>query len=224
MKFSFVRPLIPSLLFITLVMPSFQSHALETPVIVNQGEASKLTAPTLVEFLFLREFGGETLGEAVAACESYRHAALAQIRDEEVQPHDIRLSPVMIRSSFLVASVIKVQYPMAVYNSPAGAGLLANLCDTMSTLATTLNASLEGPVFTTAQAEAVEAEVVARATENAYPNAEAISEALKSTIFAIEKVEILEVTWDQHPKEQYGETGQIACTARVEVTYMLTTQ
>lgn len=207
-----------------LLLASVPLHALETPVIINKGEATKLTTPTQVEFVFTREFCGETLAEAVTECDAYRHAALALIHEGELQPADIRLSPVIMQSSSLVRASIALQFSMASFNVPSGAELLAALCDDMVDLADTLNATLKGPEFSTAQGAAVEAEVIARATENAFPHAEAISDALKSTIFAIEKVEILEVSWDQHPEEQYGETAQIACTAKVEVTYMLTTQ
>ena len=219
---SSVRILFPVLFICVLI--SADLHALETPVIINRGEATKLATPSQVEFVFKREFGGERLSEAVAGCEAYRHAALALIRESELQPADIHMSPVVLRSSCLAGSSIALQFSMAAFNGPSGAELLAALCDKMTDLAATLNASLDGPSFSTAQAATVEADAVARATENAYPHADAISDAQKSTIFAIEKVEILEVTWEQHPEEQYGETAQIACTAKVEVTYMLTTQ
>lgn len=203
---------------------SVQAHALDSPVIINCGTATKLTLPTHVEFLFNREFGGESLSEAVAQCDAYRHAALAQIRDAELQPTDIRMTPVLPVSSCMVSSGILVQFSMSSFNTPSGAALFAALSDRLSLLASEMQASLEDPFFFTMQKEAIEAEVVARATENAFPHAEAVSEALKSTIYAIEKVEIKEVVWEQQPQKQYGESAQIGCTAKVQVTYMMTTQ
>ncbi|MCK5862635.1 MAG: hypothetical protein KAH38_09125, partial [Candidatus Hydrogenedentes bacterium] len=67
-------------------------------------------------------------------------------------------------------------------------------------------------------------EAVAHATENAYPPAEAVAMAVKTNIYAVDRVEVLSIEWVQRPEGQTTEVPQIACLAKVQVTYALSPQ
>ena len=87
-----------------------------------------------------------------------------------------------------------------------------------------MKCTLSDPEFIAGDPESVMADAVARATENAYPPAEAVALAVKTNIYAVDKVEVLSVDWDQKPEDQSSEVPQIACKAQVQVTYALAPQ
>lgn len=223
------RPLI----YRVFLLPALMCIAASTqaadapPTIVNVGEAETLAAIGQVEFLFVRHFIADTLEESVTLCETFLEAAPQAIRGSELQPLEIRTSPPVITSvsEHQSRATVAVRFGMAAFNTAkTGPTQFAALCDKLTGLATTMKATLSSPDFRPAEQENTEANVLARATENAYLPAEAVAVAVKSAIFAIDNVKVLELTWEQQPEAQYGDAPQLNCRARVQVTYVLSPQ
>lgn len=201
--------------------------ATEQPVIVNTGEALVMIAPGTVEFKFVRHFSGETLQDAIEQYNAFIEAAPKAIRGSEMQPTEIMTSPPVLRSleQRQVESHVRVRFSMAVFNTAKTGPLqFAALCEKLAALAETMKCSLAAPEFLAGDPESVLAEAVARATENAYPPAEAIAVAVKTNIYAVDKVEVIAIEWEQKPENQTAEISQIACKAKVQVTYALSPQ
>ena len=208
----------------TLVPAAF---ATDQPVIVNMGEASVLINPGLVEFKFIRHFIGETLEDAIAQYNAFIEAAPQAVRGSELQPTEIATAPPIITSleQKQVQASFRVCFSMAVFNTAKTGPLqFAALCDKLSALAGTMSCTLAPLEFVASDTEIVMAEAVARATENAYPPAEAVALAVKTNIYAVDRVDVVSIEWEQQPEDQATEVPQMACHAKVQVTYALAPQ
>ncbi|MFA7693153.1 MAG: hypothetical protein GX117_12385 [Candidatus Hydrogenedentes bacterium] len=207
--------------------PSLLYGADNPPTIINIGEAESLAPIGQVEFFFVRHFTAETLEESVTQCETYLGAAPQVIRGSEMQPSELRTSPPVITSieEHQCRGTIMVRFSMAAFNTPkTGPIQFAALCDKVAALASSVKATVSSPTFYPADKDSVEAVVLTRAAENAFLPAEAVAVAVKSAIYAIDNVEVVELTWEQQPAAQYGDAIQMNCRARVQVTYVLSPQ
>lgn len=216
-----------SLLALLMCLPALCWAVEAPPTIINVGEAEALAAIGQVEFLFVRHFIADTLEESVTLCETWLGAAPQAIRGSELQPLEMRTSPPVITSvaEHQCRGSVTVRFGMAAFNTPkTGPTQFAALCDKLAGLAATMKATLSSPIFHPAEKDTIEAGVLAHATENAYLPAEAVAVAVKSGIFAIDNVEVLELVWEQQPEAQYGDAIQLNCKARVQVTYVLSPQ
>lgn len=194
------------------------------PTIVSIGEATTLASIGQVEFRFVRHFTGATLEESVSQCQAFLEAAPKAIRGTELQPLELTPSPPLITShaEHQTRATVTVRFGMAAFNTAKTGPLqFAALCDKLAEAADLMKATLSSPEFFAADEDRVEAEVVARAMEKAYLPAEAAAQAVKSTIYAVDSITILDLTWEQHPERQAGEVPQLACRGRVQVTYIL---
>lgn len=212
------------LLFLACIFSDGVAHAVEQPVIVSVGEAEVLVLPGQVEFRFVRHFTADTLEDSIEQCDTFLRAAPQAVRGSELQPADIRTAPPLITAmaqNQTQASFV-VRFSMALFNTAkTGPKQFGALCDKLMQLADTMRCTLSHPHFIAANEDAVIATAIARATENAYPSAEAVAGAVKSNIYAVDSVVILDVEWDQQPLGQSAEVPQLACRARVQVTYTL---
>ncbi len=200
------------------------AFAAEQPVIVTTGEALLFASPAQVEFAFVRHFVGDTLEQSIAQCDAFLKAAPQAVRGSELQPVEVRTAPplIMALASRQTQASVRVRFSMAVFNTAkTGSVQFAALCDKMTAIADAMKCTLSHPELIPADKEGVEASAVSRAAENAYPAAEAVASAVKSLIFAVEKVEVLEIIWEQQPDRQTAEVQQMACRAKVRVTYAL---
>lgn len=216
-----------NLWFVAMVLyVSMDTFGLEAPTIINTGEALVPGTIGQVEFMFVRHFTGATLEESVTLCDTFLKAAPQVIRGSELQPLDIRTSPPVIISlaEKQTRATIWVRFSMAAFNiAKTGPQQFAALCDKLSGVAETIKSTLSQPNFIPLEKEVVESTAVSKATENAYLPAEAIAQAVKSNIFAVESVELLELVWEQQPVKQTGDVPQLVCRAKVRVTYALGT-
>ncbi len=197
------------------------------PTITSTGEATLLAPIGQVEFLFVRHFIGATLEESITQCETFLEAAPVAIRGADLQPLELSPSPPTITSisEHQTRAIVTVRFGMAAFNAAkTGPVQFAALCDKLAGVADTMKATLSSPLFYAAEEDRIEAAVVARAMENAYLPAEAAAQAVKSNIFAVDSIVILEITWEQQPEKQTSDVPQIACHALVQVTYVLIAQ
>lgn len=216
-------------LFIISIAISLATNifAVEQPVIINTGEATALTLPSSVQFKFVRHFSGETLQAAIEQYNTFIEAAPKAIRGSELQPTEILVSPPNFTSfeQKQVGALVRISFSMAIFNTAkTGPIQFAGLWKKLADLAKTMKCTLSTPEFSAADPESIMAEALSRATENAYPPAEAIALAVKTNIYAVDKVEVLSIEWEQKPENQTAEVPQIACKAKVQVTYSLAPQ
>lgn len=197
---------------------------IEQPVILNTGEAVVFVLPGQVEFKFVRHFSADTLQAAIEQYNAYVEAAPQAIRGSELQPLEIKTAPPLITSLAYhqVQASVTVRFSMAVFNTAkTGPTQFAALCDKMNALAETMKSTLASPLLLANDPDMFMSAAVARATENAYPSAEAVAAAVKTTIYAVDKVEVLETEWVQQPEDQQTEVPHLGCRAKVRVTYAL---
>lgn len=217
-----------TLLIIAVCMFSLVAAAAsDQPVIVNTGEATVLVNPGTVEFKLVRHFSSDTMQDAMEQCNVFIEAAPQAIRGAELQPTELITLPPVIRSlaEKQVLATVVVRFSMAVFNTAkTGPVQFAGLCDKMTAIAETMKCTLAAPVLLAADPEEVMAAAVSHATENAYPPAEAVAVAVKTVIYAVDKVEVLSIEWEQQPEGYGAEVPQIGCKATVQVTYALAPQ
>ncbi len=222
-----MRHIVVVMMFLGCSTVAMQAYGTGQPVIVNTGEGTAFTNPGFVEFMFVRHITDGTIEIALDRCKTFLEAAPKAIRGSELQPTEIITAPPIITSVThrQVQASFTVRFSMTVFNTAdTGPKNFAALCDKLNDLAKTMKCTLAPPVFYAANPDDVMAMAVARATENAYPAAEAVADAVKTNIYAVDRVEVIEVEWDQQPKGQRGDVPQIACHAKVEVTYALAPQ
>ena len=203
------------------------AFATDQPVIVNIGEASVLTNPGSVEFKFIRHFIGESLQNTMEQYSAFIKTVPEAIRSSDLQPMEINTAPPIITSlsEKQVQASFTVIFSMALFNTAkTGTVQFAALCDKMIAFAETMNSTLAFPELVANDPESIMTEAVAHATENAYPPAEAVAMAVKTNIYAVDRVEVLSIEWVQRPEGQTTEVPQIACLAKVQVTYALSPQ
>ncbi|HDP35373.1 MAG TPA: hypothetical protein ENN29_09720 [Candidatus Hydrogenedentes bacterium] len=203
------------------------ASAADQPVILNVGEASVFVNPGVVEFTFIRHFSGDTLQSAIEQFDAFIQAAPTAVRGSELQPTEILTAPPIITSmeQRQVKASFRVRFSMAVFNTAkTGPAQFAALCDKLAALADTMKCTLAPFELFAPDPDSVIAAAVTRATENAYPPAEAVATAVKTNIYAVDRVEVLEVEWEQRPAGQTAEVPQLACKAKVQVTYALAPQ
>lgn len=210
-----------------LAVVCMTAFATDQPVIVNTGEATVFTNPGTVEFKFVRHFIGETLQDAMEQYNAFIEAAPQAVRGSELQPTEILTAPPLITSveQKQVQALVTVRFSMSVFNTAkTGPVQFAALCDKLAALAETMSCAFAVPVFIASDPEVTMTEAVARATENAYPPAEAVAMSVKTNIYAVDRVDVVSIEWEQQPKGQVTEVPQIGCTATVQVTYALAPQ
>ncbi len=216
-----------SMALMATLLVSAYAVGMNQPIIVNVAEASVLTSPGAVEFQFIRHFSDATLEAAMEQYETFIRAVPQAVRGADLQPTEINTAPPIIVSlaQRQVKASFTVRFSMAIFNTPkTGTVQFAALCDKLAALADTLQCTLAHPAFYASDPESVVERAVARATENAYPAADAIATAVKTNIYAVDRVDIIEISWDQEPEGQTAETPQISCRAVVQVTYALAPQ
>jgi len=219
------RHLVLALFAASLAVSAFGQEP--PPTIVSTGEATVYSSVGQVEFRFVRHFIADTLEASITECQTFLEAAPQAIRGADLQPLELKASPPLITSlsEHQTRAVVTVRFGMAAFNA-ANTGPLqfAALCDKLAGLADTMKATLSSPVYAAAQEDPVEAAVVSAAMEKAYLPAEAAAQAVKSAIYAVDSIEVVELVWEQQPDPQPGDVHQIACRGRVQVTYVLTPQ
>lgn len=200
----------------------------ETPAayVESDGEATITTGPNLVSFWFHFGVGEATMEDAVAVAEGFDNRLNVALQEANLVPVEFELTPIAINSleppSVYVGA--RTVFSMANYAKPGeGAKLFARLCDGIRAVATKLECELSGPVFEVNDKDGIVRQAVAAATERAFPPAESVARALKNAVWAVDTVRVLEVTWNKDliAPRPTPNIREVACTAKVRVTYTL---
>lgn len=192
----------------------------------SPGEATVYGLPTYVEFFVERVFEADSLEAAMQQAEPFADSLRGALTAAELQPSEMNaLSPIIPDATAKTVKVsINLQFSVGSLGGPDTANQrFATLCHEMAEAATKLQASLRGPRLDTTDPEALVRNAVSEAIANAYPAAEASAAVLGVPILAVDKVKVLETTWNTPNRYWENEPSlrQIACTAKVNVTYAL---
>lgn len=192
----------------------------------SPGEATVYGLPTYVEFFVDRSFEADSLEAAMQQAEPFAEALRGALTAAELQPSEMNaLSPTIPDATAKKVNVsINLQFSVGSLGGPDTANQrFASLCHKMAETATKVQATLRGPRLDTSDPEALVRNAVSEAIANAYPAAEAAAAVLGVPILAVDKVNVLETTWNTPNRYWSNEPSlrQIACTAKVHVTYAL---
>jgi len=193
------------------------------------GQYTLYAPPTHVEFWLFYSARDANLELAMADAEAFEGRLREKLQDRELQPGNFEISaPAVpdVRDNRVEISAL-LRFSMASFYHPqTGPGEFAKLCDRIRRIAEELESEVTGPTLDSTDRESLMRQVLVRATEDAYPAAEAIAGTLRGSIREVETVQVLEVVWNQ-PLEFQGTTPsvrQLALTARVRVTYTVSAQ
>jgi uncharacterized protein YggE len=101
--------------------------------------------------------------------------------------------------------------------------LFAKLWDKMRNVAQEFSAGLKGPYLRVQNEEVVIRSAVNTAIEKAYPPADAGAGALRGSIYAVEKIEVNNIDWENDGRKEGTPLSlkEVRCVATVTVTYLI---
>ena len=195
-------------------------------LVTSKGVGTVYTRPTHAVFRLHETVTGETMEAALKASQDFGTAFREFTVLKELRPTLMEVSTpaIVTLESREVRTSIEIHFSMTPYaNGEAGAAKFGALCDQLLAFAGERGCALKKPDFITAEKAAVIQDAVQQASENAIIAAEGAAAALRSSIRAVDTVEIGEVTWNQPPETEtsYPTLEQIACTAEVRLSYVL---
>jgi len=196
------------------------------PVVENIGEGTAYAPPAFAEFWAKLEKSDTDLEAAIREAGRLESAWRNKLTEAELRPSEFEaVGPAVINLwERKVGASIRVRFSMAGFSQPeSGPRQFAQLCAAIVKIGELLGCYVTGPALKPADPNAMTSSAVTLATENAYLPAAAAASALKSGIYGVDKVEVLEVVWNQpqDPMDIMPNLGQVSCTARVKVTYAL---
>lgn len=218
---------------VLLAVSAVWAQVSPSPIVENTGYATVYGIPSHAEFWLHYEALGENIEAAMTKAIAFGEELQKQLVQAELQPGESGLDApaippeqtageekVVVISSWL-------RFPLAPFSKPdVGPLQFARLCDKVSALGVALGCRVSGPHLEVADKDSLSRAAVTAATENAFSAAEAIAGVLRSAIFAVDSVQILDIEYNQPLETQTYEPTlkQVSCTARVRVVYTLTAQ
>ncbi len=196
------------------------------PVVENTGEGTAYAPPAFVEFWAKLEKSDADLEAAIQEAGRFESAWRNKLTEAELRPSEFEAIGPAVMSLWdrTAGASIRMRFSMAGFSQPeTGPRQFAKLCVAIAKTGETLGCSVAGPALKPADPDSMTSHAVTLATENAYLAASAAAGALKSGIYGVDKVEVLEVNWNQpqDPMDIMPNLAQVSCTARVKVTYAL---
>lgn len=216
------------LLFLVLTMAPGALAQVGASRVDAIGQHTLYAPPTHVEFWLFYTARDANLELAMQDAEEFEERLRERLQGENLRPSTIELgAPALpdVRENRVEMAAF-MRFSMAAYFHPqTGARDFARLCDQVRSIADELEAEITGPVLDTTERHTLVQRALTAAIEDAYPAAEAIARAIEGRVSAVESVEVLDILWNQ-PLEYHGVTPsvrQLALTARVRVSYTITT-
>lgn len=209
------------------VLAQGQEAVPPSPLLTSTGTATIVVPPTSVEFVLRYESKGATIEESMTAAQKFRENMTAALAGKEWKASDSFYAPPAVSTlkEKTARTFARLVFPMTAYSNPeTGPKDFGRCCDFLSGIAQGLGATLEEPTFRVNDEDVTEQAAVSAATENAYSLAPAVAEALHGSISAVDSVEILSTEWNNKPdaKPEKANLREIACTAKVKVSYIVT--
>lgn len=193
------------------------------------GEATAYEAPAIAVFWLYFRGQGDSVEQAMEEAEKFGSTLRGRINEVQLQPLELEVSaPAVPDARKGVAEVsARLDFSAAAFSKVEnGTRLFARLCDAVASLGKGIGCEVVGPLMEPGNRDALTRSALASAVENAYPAGEIIAKSLKSSIYAVESVQVLEIAWNT-PLLEGGVTPtlrEVSCTARVRVLYTLAGQ
>ncbi len=201
-------------------------QAAPTPLIESEGIGEADCVPDCVEFRFCLRPSGGTLREAVETAAAFETRLNKELEARELAPSQMAVPGVSIPDVGQNAASVEARLRFGMgrfHRAENGPSLFVGLCEEMRGLAKTLECSVTGPFLALEDTEPIERKALAAAVANAYPAAEAVAQSMRAEVVAVDRVRILDVTWNGAPlpkKDPLPTLRSIICTARVRVAYV----
>jgi uncharacterized protein YggE len=192
--------------------------------IESEGVGTVHTVPTYAEFWLEARAQGATVNEAVEAVLTFEPRLREALEARELKPTTLSMTGVAVPDVQAREAKVSAQ---VVFSLPSQAGAedapiqFATLCDAMQALAADLKCAVTGPRLGVSDKEAIEAAAVSKATEAAYPAAQAAAELMNANLTAVGKLVIERIAWNEAPEVNASQPDLrgATCTATVRVTY-----
>lgn len=193
-------------------------------VIETEGRATVFASPTFADFWLHAIAAKETVIEGMNEMTTFEMRVREALAARALTPNDIEVRAPAIAdvNEAQVTIAARLRFNMSNFASiETGPQQFAALCDKLADLGKGLELAVEGPIFTVHPPDTMVRSAVAKATEQAYPAAEAIATELKTTIYAVSAVSVIDIVWNQAEEVRGVQPTlrQVSCTARVRVVY-----
>lgn len=196
----------------------------EFPVVISTGEGESHALPEFAVFTLERTFSADTLKASVDACRQWIGIVVDRFKKEDLLAAEIDAGfpNILSLDDRTVSGRVTVRFTLKVFNESSVSGpSFGALCDTLKAAVGELGAKLSMESWVPADREKAEQEALILAAAAAYPGAEAIASAIRSSIYAVQSMEILEVLWTPLPDVLSGDRPLLRCRARVRAIYQL---
>ncbi len=198
--------------------------AADVPVVISIGEGESHAIPESAVFALDRQFTGDTLKAAMEASRQWIGIVVDRFKREDLAAAEIMAGYPAMESleEKRVSTRVTVKFNLKIFNEPSASGpSFGALCDKLLATAAELGAKLSMEPWVPADREKAEQEALIAAAASAYPSAESIAGAIRSSIYAVQSMDVLEVSWAPHPDALSGETPLLRCKAKVKAVYQL---
>lgn len=188
------------------------------------GAATVDTAPTYVEFWLHARSVGATFAEAATKTLTFEQSLRKELETRQLTFMDLSMSNLAIPNSLAREANISARLrfnAVPLSTGETGPQKFAELCDKVVDISNALGCAFSGPVLGTEDTTAVEEAAIARAIEKAYPSAKAAAQIMRGQIVAVDRVSVVDLTWNKAPDSQavQPDIRRLTCTARVRVSY-----
>ena len=196
-------------------------------LIESTGTGTVHGVPTHVDFWVHREVEGESNEAAIVQAERLEGELLRALEEAKTPRVTLEVTGPAVSDldkKWAVSSA-RMRFTVVHYGDSAKTVReFGMLCDKVAAAAASVGGTLRGPQLDTSQRDALMKQAVKLAIENAYPAAEAASEALKSSFYSVDSVRITSITWNRTPDSEAPEPNlrRISCTAELRVVYAVT--
>jgi hypothetical protein len=217
---------------IAIVLVTLAVHSIciaqepESSFIISDGVGTVYTPPSHVAFWLHFSLPEGDLRRGLAAAKPIEGKLREFFANRELRPVATDIHPPHVASLKESRSEVTVElrFSMAgLMGGETGAAKFGELCEEIKVLGKKLVCSVSEPTMVIAEKNVAIQEAVHEATKQAFTAASGAAAALGSEIRTVERVKVLEITWNDPPDTEaaYPNIERVACTVRVRVTYVL---
>ncbi len=198
----------------------------ESSFIVSDGVGTVYAPPSHVAFWLHFSLPEGDLRRGLAAAKPIEGQLREFFANRESRPVTTDIYPPHVASLEEGRSKVTVElrFSMAgLMGGETGAAKFGGLCEEIKVLGKKLVCGVSEPAMVIAEDSVTIQEAVHEATKQAFTAASGAAAALGAEIRTVERVKVLEITWNDPPDTEaiYPNIERVACTARVRVTYVL---
>lgn len=215
--------------YVLFSVDSIKAQEHRIPLVESLGVATEFVTPSHVEFWMHRETSGESMQEALNTADSFGSDLRRHLSENDANPLTFEVSAPTVVDLFsnTVLTSVMLRYSASSYQHPdTGLRNFARLCEKIVAAANAFNSDIVGPLMHVQNKESAVEKAVSQAVANAFMAADAVAGSMRATVYAVDTVQIMDITWNETPGSQAVEPTlrQASCTARVRVVYSLSDQ